>query len=194
MDFVRCERGHFYDRGANPGGCPFCAQLDGEKGGEAEAATVLEPEPVAAPEPAPAPEPEPTPTSVPEPASFSPAAVPLDEDLTVGWLVCVAGPARGRSYALTAGRTFIGRAADMDVPLTEDPAVAERRQASVVFDPRTGRFSVTANETRELTYVNDELVYDHRDLREHDVLTLGSTRLLLVPLCGAGFSWAGWPA
>lgn len=192
MDFIRCERGHFYDRSANPGGCPFCAQLDGEKDEEAEVTAELEPAAATATERAAAP--EPAPTSVPEPTSFSPAAFPLDEGLTVGWFVCVAGPARGRSYALTAGRTFIGRAADMDVPLTEDPAVAERRQASVIFDPRTGRFSVTANETRELTYVNDELVYDHRDLHEHDVLTLGSTRLLLVPLCGPGFSWASWPA
>ena len=119
---------------------------------------------------------------------------PLCDGLTVGWLVCVAGPARGTSYALTAGRSFIGRAPDMDVSLADDPTVAERRQASVVFDPRTGRFSVTANETRELTYVNDELVYDHRDLTDRDVVTVGSTKLMLVALCGQDFTWEDWTA
>ncbi|OUO47896.1 hypothetical protein B5F79_03555 [Olsenella sp. An285] len=177
---------------------------------ESSPAAKVEPEPSPAAEPTPAADPEPEPTvelePEPEPASFSPSpaaapapapepnGAPLDPDLVVGWLVCVSGPARGRSYELHAGRNFIGRAAIMDVALPEDAAVARERQASVIFDPRTARFSVTANETHELTYVNDELVYDHCDLTANDVLLVGSTRLMLVPLCGSGFAWAEWPA
>lgn len=175
---------------------------------EPSPAAKVEPESSPASEPTPAaePDPEPEPTVKLEPASFSPSpaaapapapepnGAPLDPDLVVGWLVCVSGPARGRSYELHAGRNFIGRAAIMDVALPEDTAVARERQASVIFDPRTARFSVTANETRELTYVNDELVYDHCDLTANDVLLVGSTRLMLVPLCGSGFAWAEWPA
>lgn len=168
----------------------------------------LEPSPAAESEPAPTgslagpelvPELDPKPATEPsvEPASFSsfsssPVAVPapatepggttLDPGLVVGWLVSVSGPVRGRSYELHAGRNFIGRAATSDVALPEDTAVARERQASVIFDPRTARFSVTANETRELTYVNDELVYDHCDLTANDVLLVGSTSLMLVPL------------
>lgn len=179
---------------------------------EPSPAAKVEPESSPASEPTPAaePDPEPEPTvelePEPEPASFSPSpaaapapvpepnGAPLNPDLVVGWLVCVSGPARGRSYELHAGRNFIGRAAIMDVALPEDTAVARERQASVIFDPRTARFSVTANETRELTYVNDELVYDHCDLTANDVLLVGSTRLMLVPLYGSGFAWAEWPA
>lgn len=175
---------------------------------EPSPAAKVEPESSPASEPTPAaePDPEPEPTVKLEPASFSPSpaaapapvpepnGAPLNPDLVVGWLVCVSGPARGRSYELHAGRNFIGRAAIMDVALPEDTAVARERQASVIFDPRTARFSVTANETRELTYVNDELVYDHCDLTANDVLLVGSTRLMLVPLYGSGFAWAEWPA
>ena len=194
------------------------AQAEGRHETEPEAVpepdAEVEPSPAAKAEPTPAaepdPEPEPEPTvelkRKPEPTSFSPSpaaapapapepnGAPLDPDLVVGWLVCVSGPVRGRSYELHAGRNFIGRAAIMDVALPEDTAVARERQASVIFDPRTARFSVTANETRELTYVNDELVYDHCDLTANDVLLVGSTRLMLVPLCGSGFAWAEWPA
>ena len=184
------------------------AQAEGRRETECVAAAEAEPESSPASEPTPAaePDPEPEPTVKLEPASFSPSpaaapapapepnGAPLDPDLVVGWLVCVSGPARGRSYELHAGRNFIGRAAIMDVALPEDTAVARERQASVIFDPRTARFSVTANETRELTYVNDELVYDHCDLTANDVLLVGSTRLMLVPLCGTGFAWAEWPA
>lgn len=187
-------------------------EVEGRRAAEPEAApepeVEVEPEPEAEPKPAaePGPEPSPAAESAVEPASFSPspaaapapatepAGAPLDPDFVVGWLVCVSGPARGRSYELHAGRNFIGRAAIMDVALPEDAAVARERQASVIFDPRTARFSVTANETRELTYVNDELVYDHCDLAASDVLLVGSTRLMLVPLCGEGFAWAEWPA
>lgn len=173
---------------------------------EPEAEAEPESSPASEPTPAAEPDPEPEPTVKLEPASFSPSpaaapapapepnGAPLDPDLVVGWLVCVSGPARGRSYELHTGRNFIGRAAIMDVALPEDTAVARERQASVIFDPRTARFSVTANETRELTYVNDELVYDHCDLTANDVLLVGSTRLMLVPLCGSGFAWAEWPA
>ena len=184
------------------------AQAEGRRETERVAAAEAEPEssPAAEPTPAAEPDPEPEPTVKLEPASFSPSpaaapapapepnSAPLDPDLVVGWLVCVSGPARGRSYELHAGRNFIGRAAIMDVALPEDTAVARERQASVIFDPRTARFSVTANETRELTYVNDELVYDHCDLTANDVLLVGSTRLMLVPLYGSGFAWAEWPA
>lgn len=184
------------------------AQVEDRRETERVAAAEAEPEssPAAEPTPAAEPDPEPEPTVKLEPASFSPSpaaapapapepnGAPLNPDLVVGWLVCVSGPARGRSYELHAGRNFIGRAAIMDVALPEDTAVARERQASVIFDPRTARFSVTANETRELTYVNDELVYDHCDLTANDVLLVGSTRLMLVPLCGSGFAWAEWPA
>ncbi|HIY50744.1 MAG TPA: hypothetical protein IAA43_02240 [Candidatus Olsenella avicola] len=184
------------------------AQVEGRRETERVAAAEAEPESSPASEPTPAaePDPEPEPTVKLEPASFSPSpaaapapapepnGAPLNPDLVVGWLVCVSGPARGRSYELHTGRNFIGRAAIMDVALPEDTAVARERQASVIFDPRTARFSVTANETRELTYVNDELVYDHCDLTANDVLLVGSTRLMLVPLCGSGFAWAEWPA
>ena len=184
------------------------AQVEGRRETERVAAAEAEPESSPASEPTPAaePDPEPEPTVKLEPASFSPSpaaapapapepnGAPLDPDLVVGWLVCVSGPARGRSYELHTGRNFIGRAAIMDVALPEDIAVARERQASVIFDPRTARFSVTANETRELTYVNDELVYDHCDLTTNDVLLVGSTHLMLVPLCGSGFAWAEWPA
>ncbi len=184
------------------------AQAEGRRETERVAAAEAEPESSPASEPTPAaePDPEPEPTVKLEPASFSPSpaaapapapepnGAPLDPDLVVGWLVCVSGPARGRSYELHTGRNFIGRAAIMDVALPEDTAVARERQASVIFDPRTARFSVTANETRELTYVNDELVYDHCDLTANDVLLVGSTRLMLVPLYGSGFAWAEWPA
>ena len=184
------------------------AQAEGRRETERVAAAEAEPEssPASDPTPAAEPDPEPEPTVKLEPASFSPSpaaapapapepnGAPLDPDLVVGWLVCVSGPARGRSYELHTGRNFIGRAAIMDVALPEDTAVARERQASVIFDPRTARFSVTANETRELTYVNDELVYDHCDLTANDVLLVGSTRLMLVPLYGSGFAWAEWPA
>ena len=163
-----------------------------------EPASTAEPEPESEPSVEPEPEPEPasfspSPAAAPAPAT-EPVGTPLDPGLVVGWLVCVSGPARGRSFELHVGRNFIGRAATSDVALPEDAAVARERQASVIFDPRTARFSVTANETRELTYVNDELVYDHCDLTANDVLLVGSTRLMLVPLCGSSFVWAEWPA
>lgn len=136
------------------------AQAEGRRETERVAAAEAEPESSPASEPTPAaePDPEPEPTVKLEPASFSPSpaaapapapepnGAPLDPDLVVGWLVCVSGPARGRSYELHTGRNFIGRAAIMDVALPEDTAVARERQASVIFD--RGRHASPSRQTR----------------------------------------------
>ena len=88
----------------------------------------------------------------------------------VGWMVCIKGAYRGESFKLKSGRNFIGRAA-------------------VVYDPKSRAFIVAAGDARELCYLNGEVVVTSQKLKAYDVLTLGNTELMLIPLCGEKFSW-----
>ena len=107
----------------------------------------------------------------------------------VGWMVCIKGAYRGESFKLKSGRNFIGRAANMDIVLGADQSVSRLRHAAVVYDPKSRAFIVAAGDARELCYLNGEVVVTSQKLKAYDVLTLGNTELMLIPLCGEKFSW-----
>ena len=82
-----------------------------------------------------------------------------------------------------------GRAEDMDVVIRGDLAVARHRHACVIFEPRAGIFYAQPGESHELFYLNDNVVLNSEILKDHDVITLGETSLMFIPLCGPDFSW-----
>ena len=63
------------------------------------------------------------------------------------------------------------------------------KHAILVYEPRARIFLVQPGESRELFYVNDEVVLSNRQLKDRDVLMIGNYKLLFVPLCGPDFSW-----
>ena len=200
MNLVRCEKGHFYDKDASGEQCPYCAQMNQPK----PAAPQLSPEPAATPQPqlqevqAPAPAPVQTPAPAPVPN------IPEEEEENctvgyysrvigvepvVGWLVCIEGEYKGESFKLKSGRNFIGRAANMDVVLSADHSVSRFKHASVIYEPRGRQFIVSTGESRELCYLNEEVVLSNMKMKAYDVLNLGNTSLMLIPCCGERFTW-----
>ena len=77
----------------------------------------------------------------------------------------------------------------MDVVIRGDMAVARKRHACVIFEPRAGIFYAQPGESHELFYLNDNVVLNSDILKSHDVITLGETSLMFIPLCGPDFSW-----
>lgn len=194
MNLVRCEKGHFYDKDASGEQCPYCAQMNQNK--------------PAAPQPAaqPGEVPQPQPQDVPAPPSapVQPQPVPEEEEdnctvgyysrvigvePVVGWLVCIEGEYKGESFKLKSGRNFIGRAANMDVVLSADHSVSRFKHASVIYEPRGRQFIVSTGESRELCYLNDQVVLSNMKMEAYDVLSLGDTNLMLIPCCGERFTW-----
>lgn len=109
----------------------------------------------------------------------------------VGWLVCIEGKNYGQDYRLRAGKNYIGRSERMDVALTGEETVSRDRHVIVLFEPRQSIFLVQPGESKELAYLNDELVLQSQVLKIGDILTVGEVKLLFVPFCSAdGFQWA----
>lgn len=202
MKLSTCPNGHFYDADKYAS-CPYCVPQD-----DAEAVTeALKTEDFSA-QTAQTPQPAPAPAAPKKQPSFVNTAVngweepEDDENCTVGyyaqvigvepvvgWLVCIKGAYRGESFKLKSGRNFIGRAANMDIVLGADQSVSRLRHAAVVYDPKSRAFIVAAGDARELCYLNGEVVISSQKLKAYDVLTLGNTELMLIPLCGEKFSW-----
>lgn len=110
-------------------------------------------------------------------------------DPAVGFLICIAGPHRGEDFKLISGRNFIGRAAAMDVSLGRDDTVSRESHALVIYDTKNNKFSLAPGQGRGITYCNDEQVEKVRPLEAYDVIEVGKSQLLFLPLCGERFQW-----
>ena len=162
---------------------------------ETPPAPVIEPERDSVPVPAPA-------SAQPPRPAFFPSSAPGDGrthilytgetsqiEPVVGWLVCVLGSQQGLSFPLSGGRNRIGRSADMDVCLSSDPEVSRNMHYILTFDPASEAFYLQAGDGRGLTYLNGTLLLTPMQLKPHDLIRVGATTLLFVPLCGESFHW-----
>ncbi len=80
-------------------------------------------------------------------------------DPVVGWLACVAGPSRGKSYTVRGGVNSIGRSERMDIVITGDLKISAENHARISYSEKNNRFSLLPGEGRNIVYLNDEEVY-----------------------------------
>ena len=109
-------------------------------------------------------------------------------DPVVGWLVCVEGPMRGNDYHLHAGYNYIGREIG-DVRISGDQQISRQNHAMIAFDDTDGVYYVGPSAGRNLLKVNGKTVLNAVELHSYDVISIGTTKLMFVPLCGEHFSW-----
>ena len=100
----------------------------------------------------------------------------------VGWLVCIEGSAKGRDYKIHSQYNYIGRAQHMDICISGDPCISAERAAVIAYDPKKKIFSFAPGNSLNLVYLNDDMLMNPVILKSHDVLTIGDTKLLFVPL------------
>ena len=143
------------------------------------------------------PQPEPVQTPPPSPGVSVTAAnktvgmmqSQMGFDPVVGWLACVAGPSKGKSYTVRGGINAIGRSERMDIVVTGDLKISAENHAKISYSEKNNRFNLLPGEGRNIVYLNDEEVFAPVPLQAYDVIDFGETRLLFVPLCGEKFSW-----
>lgn len=201
MDIRKCEKGHFYDANKNKT-CPQCLQ---EKTGNMTGFDTDNPNDINTRAKVMNAQYEKINSASKRKNYDRGASFGADENRTVGfysmkmetepvvgWLVCIKGEDEGISFPLKLGRNFIGRGADMDVVLKNDKAVSRKKHAIVLYEPRTKSFIAQPGESRELVYLNDEVVLASERLKPYDVLAVGNSELSFIPFCGSKFSWEDW--
>lgn len=113
----------------------------------------------------------------------------LGVEPVVGWLVCVEGPDRGRDYRIRAQRNFIGRDPRMDICISGDDQVSKDTHATLIYDSRSNIFRIAPGDSHGMTYLNNQSVDTPATLRPYDLIEVGATKLIFVPLCGEAFQW-----
>ena len=194
MAIKECGRGHMYDANLHAS-CPYCisgqALIDFSRpgvpvgsAGETRAPVGYQPNPI------------PMGTAAVDAGRTMPPVnwnVPEEKtavagEPVVGWLVCLDGQAKGRDYRLYSKINTIGRGETADIPL-DDPTVVSGVHAGLAYDPKHNNFNFIPGNNANNIYINDEPVYAPVCLQAYDVLEIGRTRLVFVPLCGGRFSW-----
>ncbi len=110
-------------------------------------------------------------------------------DPVVGWVVCVDGPSRGQDYRIKSERNFIGRDRSMDISIMGDESISRNNHAVISFNPKNGSFRLVPGDGHGLVFLNDEEVFVPVELNRGDIIELGQTKLMFIPLCGGDFSW-----
>ena len=147
--------------------------------------------------PAPAPAPEPT-----APPKFHGPSV-LDAgktvgmmqeqmgfDPVVGWLACVEGPSRGKSYTVRGGhqRHRPGRPDGHHHHRRPDHLHGETTPRSATATGTTGSTCCPATGGTSSTSTGRRCS-PPRPLQAYDLIDFGETKLLFIPLCGERFTW-----
>ncbi|MDR1421397.1 MAG: FHA domain-containing protein [Coriobacteriales bacterium] len=110
-------------------------------------------------------------------------------DPPVAFVVVIDGPDKGASFALKAGRSFIGRGADSDVALPGDEAVSREGHALISYDARKNSFLAASGQGRQISYLNGVELVDPQPIKAYDLIELGRSKLSFLPFCGEEFSW-----
>lgn len=110
-------------------------------------------------------------------------------DPVVGWLVCIEGATKGTDYRIHSQNNYIGRSAKMDISIPEDSHISAENSAIIAYDNEDRTFYFGPCSGRNIVRVNGKPALSVEKIEAYDVLTIGTTKLLFVPLCGDRFDW-----
>lgn len=110
-------------------------------------------------------------------------------DPVVGWLVCISGNNFGDAFNIYAGKNSIGRSSENRVVIADDNSISRIKHALIVYEPKKRNFYLQPGDSSGLTYLNDEYITESHKLSVHDMIELGDSKFMFIPLCGEAFSW-----
>lgn len=126
--------------------------------------------------------------SKPMGVSDSAARSAVDE-LTVGWLAVKNARIKGKIFTLKAGRNTIGNGSDANVSIDSDISIKIGLHAVITYDEQRRSFSIEPMGGMYLVWLNGDELLSRRQLNAYDIVSVGNTDMIFVPLCGKHFSW-----
>ncbi len=172
MSLARCSNGHMFSTRKHGNTCPYCnVSVDQNAGGRKGINKI---------------------SNVDEDNSKT-VAIFDDEfegnDPVVGWLVCIEGPQWGQDYKIRNEKNFIGRSEEMHIQINGDNAISRRNHAIVTYNPLKRNFFLIPGDGVGLVFHNNEAVFSPIELTAYDVIQMGKSKFLFIPLCGIHFEW-----
>lgn len=107
----------------------------------------------------------------------------------VGWIVGITGNEYGHSYELFVGNNTIGSSMDNVVSITEDSYLCSMSHGVICYEPETGLFFFDIQNSKGGVKINNSAVQENMYIGYMDVIEIGGSSYMLVPLCKDGFTW-----
>ncbi len=109
---------------------------------------------------------------------------------TVGWVVVVKGPGKGKSCSIYNGNNSVGRGDDQRICLDfGDDTISRDKHAFIAFDDESRKFYAGQAGQANLVRLNNVPLLNTEEIKEGDQIRLGETTLAFVPFCGPAFGW-----
>ena len=100
-----------------------------------------------------------------------------------GFLVTYSLSPNGVFFPLYEGKNVVGRVGSCNVFIQGDPAVSEKH-FSILYRAVDGKFKFKDEQSSNGTFINGELI-DEGELKNLDIISIGSTRLLFMEIPGS---------
>ena len=101
---------------------------------------------------------------------------------------CIEGVSKGVDYRLHAGYNYIGREIG-DVHIHGDMQISRKNHAMIAYDSSERTYYVGPSAGRNLIKVNGKTVLNAAEIKSYDIISIGTTKLMFVALCGEKFGW-----
>lgn len=106
-----------------------------------------------------------------------------------GWIVQIDGVSPGKDYRIHAGYNYIGRQ-EGDIRIEGDDYISSVKDSQIYYDSVTTTFYVAHVNGANAVRVNGEpVISGSQKLKAYDILMIGKTRFVFVPLCSEKFNW-----
>ena len=182
IKMVQCPNGHYYNAALHTS-CPECSGAVGKTepvGGPQGGSGVGRTEPVDVERDA-------------RIEPFDPTIIGADSaegrpDPLVGRLVCIEPSCRRSDLRIHAGYNYIGRETG-DIHIRGDQQISRKNHAMVAYDSSERVYYVGPSAGRNLIKVNGKTVLGAVEIHNYDVISIGTTKLMFVGLCGEQFGW-----
>ena len=112
-----------------------------------------------------------------------------DAEPIVGWLVCVQGAHLFESFSLYAEKNTIGRDFGNMIVIEKDQNISRNKHAVITYEPKKRQFFISSGDGNGLTYINNKMVSGLHKMKQFDIIEMGRSRFIFIPLCGKHFSW-----
>ena len=106
-----------------------------------------------------------------------------------GWLVCIDGKKKGKDFRICGEKSYIGRLKSNDICLDFDDHISKEANAIISYDSRHNKFFIQQSEGRNNVYVSENLLLTPVELKDYDLIEIGTTKLIFRSLCGDAFIW-----
>ena len=116
----------------------------------------------------------------------------INDGFVLAWLTVTNTSSKGKVFTITTPKCTVGRGDAehiADIDLHNDRSISRGVQAIIVYDPLNKKFFLQNAEGKTYAYVNKEMVLTYKELNPYDIIMLGQTKMVFVPLCSDRFSW-----